>query len=181
MLIEGRRLFLEQGYTAASVDAICEAAGVTKGAFFHHFESKDDFASQVLSFTWRPVSDAHDGDRPETDAMSRLGWHIEFMARWICDTGRLLPSLAQELGSSNPEIRDQVGGYFATWMGYLDTLLAAAVEETTADVDIEALKEFIVATTEGVPIVRSQFGDQALVNVSEFLVRSVMAALSAPA
>ena len=33
-------LFTQQGYTAAGVAEICEAAGVSKGAFYHHFETK---------------------------------------------------------------------------------------------------------------------------------------------
>jgi AcrR family transcriptional regulator len=30
-----------KGYTATTVDDICAAAGLTKGSFFHHFESKE--------------------------------------------------------------------------------------------------------------------------------------------
>ena len=30
-----------KGYSATTVDNICETAGVTKGAFFHHFRSKE--------------------------------------------------------------------------------------------------------------------------------------------
>ena len=33
-----------QGYAATSVDALCRAAGVTKGAFFHHFRTKEELA-----------------------------------------------------------------------------------------------------------------------------------------
>ena len=33
-----------KGYAATSVDDLCRAAGVTKGAFFHHFKSKEDMA-----------------------------------------------------------------------------------------------------------------------------------------
>lgn len=33
-----------QGYAATSVDDICAAAGVTKGAFFHHFATKEALA-----------------------------------------------------------------------------------------------------------------------------------------
>ncbi len=32
--------FAAKGYEATSVEDICEAAGVSKGAFYHHFESK---------------------------------------------------------------------------------------------------------------------------------------------
>ena len=34
-------LVRRQGYAATSVDEICAAAGVSKGAFFHHFASKE--------------------------------------------------------------------------------------------------------------------------------------------
>lgn len=34
------RLFSNRGFNTASVDDICAEAGVSKGAFYHHFESK---------------------------------------------------------------------------------------------------------------------------------------------
>src|ERR1700690_630903 len=33
-----------KGYSAARVEDVCEAAGLTKGSFFHHFASKEDLA-----------------------------------------------------------------------------------------------------------------------------------------
>src|SRR5580698_8771862 len=33
-----------KGYSAATVDDICQRAGVTKGGFFHHFSSKEELA-----------------------------------------------------------------------------------------------------------------------------------------
>ena len=35
------RLVRRQGWSATSVNDLCRAAGVTKGTFFHHFESKE--------------------------------------------------------------------------------------------------------------------------------------------
>ena len=35
-------LFAEQGYATTSVQQIVDAAGVTKGAMYHYFASKDD-------------------------------------------------------------------------------------------------------------------------------------------
>ena len=35
------RMVRQQGFAATSVDELCKAAGVTKGAFFHHFDSKE--------------------------------------------------------------------------------------------------------------------------------------------
>jgi AcrR family transcriptional regulator len=41
------RLFAAHGYEATSVQQIVEAAGVTKGALYHHFTSKDDLLYEV--------------------------------------------------------------------------------------------------------------------------------------
>lgn len=41
LLEAGVRLVRAQGFSATSVDQLCAAAGVTKGAFFHHFPSKE--------------------------------------------------------------------------------------------------------------------------------------------
>ena len=42
LLGEARRLFRERGYAATSLEQIAEAAGVTKGAIYGHFSSKED-------------------------------------------------------------------------------------------------------------------------------------------
>jgi AcrR family transcriptional regulator len=48
-LIEaGRALFGEQGYEGTSVGAILEAAGVTRGSLYHHFETKEALFDAVL-------------------------------------------------------------------------------------------------------------------------------------
>lgn len=44
-------LFSMKGYDAASVAEICEEAGVSKGAFYHHFDSKQALFLALLD-TW---------------------------------------------------------------------------------------------------------------------------------
>ncbi len=43
------RLALARGLAAVTVQAVSEAAGVTKGAFFHHFASKQSLVEGVVS------------------------------------------------------------------------------------------------------------------------------------
>ena len=48
LLRESRRLFATQGYGATGLSQIVESAGVTKGALYHHFDSKDGLFRAVL-------------------------------------------------------------------------------------------------------------------------------------
>jgi AcrR family transcriptional regulator len=48
-LAAATRLFAEQGYDRTSVQEIVEAAGVTKGALYHYFGSKDDLLHEVYA------------------------------------------------------------------------------------------------------------------------------------
>ncbi len=42
LLAAATRLFASQGYATTSVAQICDKAGVSKGALYHHFDAKDD-------------------------------------------------------------------------------------------------------------------------------------------
>jgi len=49
LLAAATRLFADQGYDRTSVQEIVEAAGVTKGALYHYFGSKDDLLHEVYA------------------------------------------------------------------------------------------------------------------------------------
>jgi AcrR family transcriptional regulator len=60
------KLFSARGYNAASVDDICEVAGISKGAFYHHFESKQALFLALLDGWLQTIDNAIDASRDKT-------------------------------------------------------------------------------------------------------------------
>jgi TetR/AcrR family transcriptional regulator, transcriptional repressor for nem operon len=101
-----------QGYAGTSVDDLCKAAGVTKGAFFHHFASKEALAvegaaqwtarAKELIFTLPPWT------RIE-DPLERLIAHIDFRLSMIDGPAEnftcFVGTMVQETFASNDAIR----------------------------------------------------------------------------
>ena len=57
LLAAARDLFGTQGYAATSTEEVVAAAGVTKGALYHHFHGKEDLFRAVFEQVQREVSD----------------------------------------------------------------------------------------------------------------------------
>jgi TetR/AcrR family transcriptional regulator, transcriptional repressor for nem operon len=100
-----------KGYAATTVDDICDAAGVTKGSFFHHFKSKDDLALSAAAF-WGEMTERFFASAPyhqSKDPLRRLLGYVDFRAKILQgdlpDYTCLLGTLVQETYATHPDIR----------------------------------------------------------------------------
>ena len=60
------KLFSNRGYNAASVDDICTEAGISKGAFYHHFESKQALFLGLLDGWLETIDNAIEASKDKT-------------------------------------------------------------------------------------------------------------------
>jgi TetR/AcrR family transcriptional repressor of nem operon len=100
-----------KGYSATTVDEICAAAGLTKGAFFHHFENKDKLGIAAAEH-FASMADGIFASAPYRnleDPRDRLLGYVDFRAaildRDIPEFSCLLGTMVQEVYITHPDIR----------------------------------------------------------------------------
>lgn len=100
-----------KGYAATSVDELCARAGVTKGAFFHHFKSKDEIAVAAAN-RWSETTGALFADAPyhkHKDPLDRVLGYLDFrkalLKGGVPEFTCLVGTMVQEVYETNPEIR----------------------------------------------------------------------------
>jgi len=101
-----------KGYTATTIDEVCETAGLTKGSFFHHFDSKEELALAAAEY-WTEGSGALFAASPyhaRTDALERLLAYVDFrkelLTGEVADFTCLAGTMVQEVYHTHPAIRE---------------------------------------------------------------------------
>ncbi|MEA2000639.1 MAG: TetR/AcrR family transcriptional regulator [Actinomycetota bacterium] len=85
-----RQLFRRRGFDGASIDQVMNQAGLTRGAFYAHFESKDDLIAQVLNIEAGLVGNLHRAtstSEPRTAALDQLAHYLDPVQRHDNATG----------------------------------------------------------------------------------------------
>jgi TetR/AcrR family transcriptional regulator, transcriptional repressor for nem operon len=121
-----------KGYSAARVEDICDEAGLTKGAFFHHFASKEACAIAAAAH-FAANADALFDAAPYTrlsDRRDRVLGYIDFrraiLQGELPQFTRLLGTMVQEAYDTHPAIRAACDRYISEHAQRLEADIAEA-------------------------------------------------------
>lgn len=157
LLDAAQQLMLAKGFAATTVDEICETAGLTKGSFFHYFESKEHLGKAVLDRYVSAMFQAiqHAPFLKKRDPLRRVYGYVDFVIQISKDpsvqNGCLLGTFAQELSDTHPEIRSLCAQHFGLWTEAFKRDLDAAKAKYAqrATLDTQGLAEHFIAVLEG--------------------------------
>lgn len=134
-----RELILERGYSGTKIDHVLEHVGITKGAFFHHFKTKDELAKALLRRYASQDAQVYAETREQAEKLSddplqqilifiRL---FEDMFSELTEPypGCLLASYLYELQQFDDETRDLLHDTFARWRTLLQEKFEAIVKK----------------------------------------------------
>jgi TetR/AcrR family transcriptional repressor of nem operon len=151
------QLVWEEGVGSASVDDICEKAGVRKGSFYHFFKSKGELIIAALEDHFESARVEFDRIfSPSLPAVERLKGFFDFMLKRQTQkaeqAGRVLgcpyASVGVSCSSEEQLIRERVEEIFAVYRKYFESALRdgkadGSIPVKDIPVTVETVFEFI--------------------------------------
>lgn len=144
------------GFQAASIAKILQDTGLTKGALYHHFPTKQDLGLAVVDevilarFEERMFRPLRESKRPVATLLKIIDEKLGSDQEGVV-LGCPLNNLIQEMSPLDQTFRQRLSGIVAAWGEIVEDALrrGQATGEVRADVDCRAACLFIISAWEG--------------------------------
>jgi TetR/AcrR family transcriptional repressor of nem operon len=163
------QLFHTRGYNGSGVNDIVVTAGVPKGSFYNHFDSKEALGLETITRYGRESDIEALGDT-SIAPMVRLRRHFQLLADRFrasgFSRGCLLGNFGAEMADVNPNIRAALSLTLAAWTDAIAGVLREARDfgSLPADKDVDKFARFLLDAWEGCLIRGKVMKDQSAVD-----------------
>lgn len=163
-------LVLKRGFSATTVDAVIEGAGISKGAFFHHFPSKGALGQSMLERYAAADADLLESfmaeaeatsDDPAVQVIQFVRAFEEASADLFSEPGCLFVSFVYERMPESREAHDVIRANIELWRKRLGAKLSAAMDQRSVAGDPDSIADHMFATFEGAFILARATNDPA--------------------
>jgi TetR/AcrR family transcriptional repressor of nem operon len=145
------RLFLRDGLDVPSLDAICEEAGKTRGAFYVHFRSREDLVAAVVELALTELLDRI--VRPDQDLPAIVRSFVAALSAGALPLSREVRfSQVLEASVRSPELRVRFLAMLLVAKGRIADAIERSIASGTVDAsrDPHAVAEMLLAIVLGV-------------------------------
>ena len=147
-------VFARNGYERATVDEIVREAGFSKGAFYVHFEAKEDIFWAMLEERTNHLQEAF---REAANPDLPVSQNLAMILRSVFSLNRedpLWSALFMEFAahaSRNQKVRDQLGAMHRSWRNFAVEALNRGREAglVRKDLDVQFISSVLIAVVEG--------------------------------
>jgi TetR/AcrR family transcriptional repressor of nem operon len=126
----GLKTLFERGFNGVGVQEITEAAGVPKGSFYNHFESKEALGVEIVERYGAGSTKRAVLVDKTVNPLERLQTHFAALNDLFIASkfkrGCLLGNFSAELANQSPAVRDSLAKLFAKWTKDLEVAIADA-------------------------------------------------------
>jgi len=152
LLQAGLDQFHRAGFNGTSVEDITDLAGVPKGSFYNHFESKEDLATEVVD-RWCELSPRALLGDISVSPVKRLKRYFTALSEMEpgYKRGCLLGNFSSELADHSEPVRRRLETAFDAWVKLIASVIKEAQEagEVDSKVKPEQLAGVLLSTFEG--------------------------------
>lgn len=188
ILTTAQRLVIDNGMAATSVDQVIAESRSSKGAFFHHFESKRALAEALVDrYVAADIESLHDAlhhSRTHSDdPVERVIAFVRYFENTADDlmsdqSSCLYISILTERDLVADGVSDPIAKAVIAWReGFAELLRAAVDTRTDVDVDIDALADHVFVTFEGAFLLARSTGDPGHMRAQLRTLRILLTAL----